>query len=310
MSERLINDRDGDREVVDLLHTIHRHVLETIILGIVGWSHHNNVDGFKDLFYDLDNCAGVYLVTFVDEVENLCLSINQWGKIKEMAERSVPIRSLEMRWLMQSRYSGLNDCQVTTQSSRDDRAAALEAAAIDHAIIRKYDDLTTVEKDCLHGQRSLYFNDMGIWIKQLEERMDSNLDFEGDIKQAQAPAMVGCSQSILTSVSYHDSLDDMQSSAKPLVFLLSCLKVMGIKARTIQLPILKIWKRTQLEVAECLVTYLAGSMIFNGGCDSVEPGGQGMNQDAPEKFERALTQIFYHNSWAKDNLDESQQRTA
>ena len=69
-----------------MLQTIHQKVLEAIILGTVGWKYHNEPD-FKKLFLEMDNASGVYLVTFLVQGRNLCLTRNEWKVVQETIRR-------------------------------------------------------------------------------------------------------------------------------------------------------------------------------------------------------------------------------
>jgi hypothetical protein len=74
----------------------------------------------------------------------------------------------------------------------------------------------------------------------------------------------------------------------------------GINVDMIKLPIWKIWKSDQLPISEIGLTYLAGSMVFDGGLNGT-PAGELMMEDNNRKFERAMKEVFLDRvGWVED----------
>ncbi|KUJ12387.1 uncharacterized protein LY89DRAFT_738177 [Mollisia scopiformis] len=247
MAQKLIDDEEGDMQLLKLLHTSHKDVLEAIILGHVGFRWKNNPEY---LAYKIrgpvlpDSAAGEVLTTAID---------------------------------------------------------------MDMATIDRMKDRDEVEKRCRSGERVLSFARVDRWIDMLSHRIDDELDPVGDDRQVQAPLYVGCSQHIGSQLMSHDPLLGMGSSAVGLRFLFSCIMASGIKLEIIRLPIWKIWDSAQLPIKKIGLTYLAGSMVFDGGINSIAPGGTYMDDD-PLKFELTTYQIFGQNDWTYQNLKESKER--
>ena len=82
----LVQDKAGAQHLIELLHTIHRSVLEAIILNTIAHEYKSSHD-FHTLFYNMDDCAGSYLVTFVINNSTRGLSRLQWKEIGEMVSR-------------------------------------------------------------------------------------------------------------------------------------------------------------------------------------------------------------------------------
>jgi hypothetical protein len=191
----------------------------------------------------------------------------------------------------------------STEEQKDD---ANEAVQIEAAILRQNHESEFVRGDVYHGHRELVFKGWDVWIRKMtEKRMQPVSDNTGDTIQIQSPSLVGCSMTLSTSIPQHDPMADMSSSPKPLTLVLSCLLVMGINVETIGLPIFKIWKPNQLEIGECGLTALAGSIIYDGGLNELQPGGNKGNGNNKRKFDDALEQIFHKRHWAHDNMVES-----
>jgi len=79
---------------------------------------------------------------------------------------------------------------------------------------------------------------------------------------------------------------------------------LGLKIKSIRLPILKVWDSRQLNIGEVLVTLPAGSMLHDGGLNVKHLGGAREERDKV-KFEEAKKQIFEMTEWTKTNLEGS-----
>ena len=92
-SNIMTSDAQNGREMEELLHTIHRSVIEEIILGTIGYRWMTDPD-FKRCFYKKDSCSGIYIITFTrkstqpDQIGR-SLTREEWALIKEMIERLV-----------------------------------------------------------------------------------------------------------------------------------------------------------------------------------------------------------------------------
>lgn len=54
---------DGPRHAIELLYTIGKPVLRSIIQNTIGYDTAHNIDSINDFLLPSDNCAGAYIVT-------------------------------------------------------------------------------------------------------------------------------------------------------------------------------------------------------------------------------------------------------
>lgn len=85
---------------------------------------------------------------------------------------------------------------------------------------------------------------------------------------------------------------------------LGCLGVMNIKVDLVSVPVIKTWNSTQFKKAEALITFIAGSMLFDGGCNGEQPGTNNGHQ-AGYDYEREMAEVFVERDWLARNLKES-----
>jgi hypothetical protein len=210
--------------------------------------------------------------------------------------------------LIVTRYIRGNKRVVTADSPTQDGTDAKEAAKIESRVRQKMKPEAELLGDAMSGQRKLDYIGAELFCERLELRMPVDRDPGGNKPQAQSPAQVGCARSIMQRVSHHEPLDDMTGSSKALALTLSCMRAMGLEPQMIFLPIIKVWKAEQLEIAEIAITMLAGSLIAEGGHNAKQAGGQTLDE-APDsqKFKRALHQITRNAPWTKENLAESEE---
>jgi phage terminase Nu1 subunit (DNA packaging protein) len=159
-------------------------------------------------------------------------------------------------------------------------------------------------EDCRNGIRRLSHSQNLLQLKALELRRRRDLDQTGTIRQIQTPIQVGCSRNMGRRVWDHSTKDKLSRSSKAWALLVGCLTSIGLSPEWVSVPVVKVWKREQLEIAEILVTMLAGSLICDGGLNGIQPGTQSM-EDEPAKFELALRQIFKQKTWTEEQIQES-----
>jgi len=82
----LENDNRTDRHMVQLLHTIHVEVIEALLMGTIGhkWTQSQE---FRKHFLEVDECQGVYVLTFVVDGHNGGLTSGEWKSVRDMVKR-------------------------------------------------------------------------------------------------------------------------------------------------------------------------------------------------------------------------------
>ena len=281
--------------MVDLLHTIHPDVIEALIDGTLGYKFATD-DTFRSKCYKEDSLAGVYAVSVVS-YSGRGMSRREWESVKEMMIR----------------YNEGLHRDLTTSGSREEYDCAFEAARIERAYRRSEQDLIVIARDTKAGERLFFVKSevLNAFIRNLDMRMSEELDPSGHHRQLQAPIYVGCSTNIHKRVNAHDPMaNNLTGSAALPTLLHSCLKVLDIQTRHVCVPILKIWDKDTLDIAEVLVTYLAGSMVKDGGLNVQFPGQRAIDEEEGKKLKQKLEegekQCFVDNQWAMDNLERTE----
>jgi hypothetical protein len=210
---------------------------------------------------------------------------------------------------MMIRYNEGLHRDLTNGGRREEYHCAFEAAKIEHAYRRSEQELTVIQRDTMAGERLFFVKSevLDAFIRNLDMRMSEELDPSGHHRQLQAPIYVGCSTNIHKQVDAHDPMaNNLTGSAALPTLLHSCLKVLEIQTCHICVPILKIWDKDTLDIAEVLVTYLAGSMVKDGGLNVQFPGQRAIDEEEGKKLKQILgegeKQCFVDNQWAVNNL--------
>ncbi|KAI1395210.1 hypothetical protein F4819DRAFT_505858 [Hypoxylon fuscum] len=86
----------------------------------------------------------------------------------------------------------------------------------------------------------------------------------------------------------------------------SCLKYMHLEPNEIILPILKAWNVKQINLAEILLTVLAGSFVTVGGLNIEEPGTKSERKPPHEEdFDGCRLHVWKAKPWFHENLAHS-----
>ncbi|KAL2063390.1 hypothetical protein VTL71DRAFT_5195 [Oculimacula yallundae] len=89
--------------------------------------------------------------------------------------------------------------------------------------------------------------------------------------------------------------------------LLSVLKVLNIKMEVISIPLVKTWTPTQFKKAEVLITFLAGRLVTDGGCNPKQPGTSA-GRLIGSKFEDERRELFIDRELLGDNINVATQQ--
>ena len=202
------------------------------------------------------------------------------------------------------RYAQGNQKAVTAEEYE-------EAADIDFQVLQKDHTRPQVVRLCKEGERKFYFDQIELFCNKLEDRIPTDLDPKGEVRQIQGFHQVGCSRDLMSRMAQHDPLTLSRTTCKPFSLVLSCLAVMGIKTKIVRIPIVKVFQGTgveQLEISEIGITMLAGGYIMDHGMNSYQAGTQGLsNQFGLEhKTGAALDELTFSSPWVAINLAESQ----
>ncbi|KAF4636373.1 hypothetical protein G7Y89_g1713 [Cudoniella acicularis] len=282
-SLKAIEDHDNGLQMVELLRSIPKEVVTSIIDNTIGHRYKTDAN-FRKLFMALEG-AGVYLNTIIVKGTGKGLTRHEWESLQAMIQR----------------YVNGKGVVLGPTSSPTDIANSVEAATIE----RRYRYSRRSQAECqagtAAGKRELVQgnNKSAIFYQRLSKRINPQLDPSGDVRQLQSLTQVGCSNTLNTRMGQYQPRTGMKSTPKTWQLVLGCLAVLGIDVEIVGLPILKIWKEEHLELSEILVTSLAGSLIEQYGINPVAPGTQSFNGD---NLDLETEEVFEECSWVFDNM--------
>lgn len=119
---------------------------------------------------------------------------------------------------------------------------------------------------------------------------------------------IGCGVKLAMRMPAYDAGSGLSQTAASWGPALSCLKVMKIRVELVSVPIIKTWKPTQYKKAEALITFITGSMLFDGGCNRKQLGTNN-GRSAGYNYENEIAEVSVERNWLAQNLKESQADT-
>jgi hypothetical protein len=185
MAEEILEDRDGARVIEDLLHQVSPKMLEAVITNTV---QHNLITDptFRGEMYEMDNCAGSYIVTPVRE-DGGGFTAEEYQKVHDLGT-----------------FYLTSDFNAWTEEEWRN------AATIDHAVCISYMEFDEVLKNMKETKKlALRFSDADLWLHDLKVRQFSTLSY------------VGSTIAMKMTTSRQDFFHNVKSSEKPLVFFAS-----------------------------------------------------------------------------------------
>ncbi|RSL83119.1 hypothetical protein CEP52_016798 [Fusarium oligoseptatum] len=111
-------------------------------------------------------------------------------------------------------------------------------------------------------------------LRTYERMCDESLDPTEQVRMRQSPLYVGCSKD-LRSRTMHYGRDSLHGVNRYLGLTIEILAQASLSVVAHARPVLLIWEKHQLPIAEQLVTTIAGSLIYQHGFNSIESGGTG-----------------------------------
>jgi hypothetical protein len=265
---KVLHDAGGPRHMLRLLASMPPAVVKALITNTIGWQYKTNA-AFRQLFCSTSNSAGIYINTITRQNAGAFLSRRDFETYRDMVKNYLELR--------------LNDA---------------EAMRIDCIL----QSAKSRKCDTASGQR-LWLSGGGATnrhLAALSNRINPELDAQGDIQQHQSAIEVGISCNMAKRMKDHSLESDLSSSTKPWGLMLSCLTVMGIDFEIIALPVLHIWHKDQREIAEIMVTTLASSLVEDGGYNPIQAGTSSGTQKLSYRLEEL--QVFVEKPWLSDGL--------
>ncbi|KAI1480341.1 hypothetical protein F4774DRAFT_425116 [Daldinia eschscholtzii] len=308
MITALKND-DGNQMTL-LLHTIPRPVLRSIVMRMVAYDFWERDSDNRMLLYDREG-PGAYIVT---------LSVlNRRGRAWSVKENKEIIKYLKLYAHAIETYEREGDSYGDSQLVEHDRTSMQVAADID-----KVYQKTDSESGGIENKSDSESSGPSWWqeprfasssktnksrsvrhlIQMLRKRNIANVDENEPAKQS--VCMVGNSDDIEKRTQNHRLISALSNTAHCWGLLVSCLKYAGLEPEETIIPVCKAWKVEHINMAEILVTVLAGSLISVGGLN-VKQAGTKSEKNPPHArvFESGRIHVWRSKPWFHENLAHS-----
>jgi hypothetical protein len=203
---------------------------------------------------------------------------------------------------------------VTCLQGKDFENAGV-AATIEQAYRAKNENIFSILKRTMAGERDMWFPKGDLFCEKLGLRADIRVDPSGKVRQHQSMLLVEYGLGIASGLKQHDPLQGLTETSSPHALVQSCLKFLNIEVDTYTIPLLKVWEAGQLQLGKILITYLAGSLVTDGGLNSSHARHSNIDVTTNnEKCQKALHQIYLEHPWMSENMSktkaESRRRTA
>ncbi|KAJ0301739.1 hypothetical protein COL516b_007716 [Colletotrichum fioriniae] len=253
-------DHSSNWETTEVLHIIPRDLLRSIIKGTVAMDFGPN----RPHDYDEDStAAGIYVIAVsIDGGDGRFLNWSELGELIMILQNYADVYTLHKRG---------------TPKNMAELVKISVAKEIDLAVNGQWTDTKTrfICNDTQH-QHVLAF------IENLQRRRAPMFPgvVEAAVHQEQCPLYVGCSTKLngrLPKYSLSTNLDGINNL---LGLLISALRHMDSEPAITRRVVMKTWKRSQLPVAERLVSALARSYVWQDGLNIAEGGA---NEDIRDR---------------------------
>ncbi|KAI1086797.1 hypothetical protein F5B19DRAFT_111529 [Rostrohypoxylon terebratum] len=298
--------RDEGQRMSSLLHSIPRPLLRSIVTRTVSRDWGTAVK--PEMLYSRDG-PGAYLGTLsvagrggltwsADECENLVSMIRRYAD------------AVDVMWEARDAYGG-------SQLTQDQRDAIDFAARIDSArdppaesdVDSGGGTDTEMETQIWQAPRELRFSSSGANKSQMARLLADMLDRRqagvvGDDRKVfppQSVCMVGNAGDIERRLHDHKLKNSLRGSANAWGLMVHCLSFMGLEPREVLIPVLKAWEPEHINLAEVLLTVLAGSMVTDGGLNVKQPGTRGFTSMGDAESNRSRSEVKAQHPWYRDN---------
>ncbi|KAI8714975.1 hypothetical protein NCS52_01004200 [Fusarium sp. LHS14.1] len=111
-------------------------------------------------------------------------------------------------------------------------------------------------------------------LRTYKEMCHEDLDPTGLVRMRQSPLYVGCSKDLRKRMMTYGQ-NSLPQVNRHLALTIKVLAQLSLSVDVHVRPVLLIWKKDQLPVAEQLVATIAGSLIYQYGFKAIEAGGTG-----------------------------------
>ncbi|KAI1468286.1 uncharacterized protein F4812DRAFT_361139 [Daldinia caldariorum] len=283
---KIRQDKTNKRAMCILLHSILKDLLRSVILGTVAFDMISPTR--KPAHYAADG-PGAYVAAMAidgrdgkwlnrDEIRDLIKTLNMYVKAYEA-------------WKI---HKGKPD----NAEARDlDKFAREIDTQYGSRYAEQPDEMRFVNHDDATAKTQFFMN-------SLIQRCDPSLPGPDQIYQIASPLYVGCSESMNVSITKYQPSTGLRLVNKPWGLVCCALKYMGKHPTVVVTPVIRTWQRTDLPLAEILVTMLGSSLVTQDGFNGHGPGttNDTSTQSVLSEAERYVLALEPH---LKNNIEAS-----
>ncbi|XXH03225.1 hypothetical protein Hte_009623 [Hypoxylon texense] len=179
-----------------------------------------------------------------------------------------------------------------------------------HKILRDFAE----DVDNQYGKRDAnkpnelrFIRESSVWkvealIQSLERRCHTSISGSDMTRQVASPLYVGCSKNIVTRAPAYQPRNGLKNANKLWGLVCCLLNSMGKPPSVNVVPIIRTWNRTDLPLAEVLVTMLGNSLVCQDGFNGHGPGTatDGGTVDVLKHAERV---VLIYKPYLKINIE-------
>ncbi|KAI1646752.1 uncharacterized protein F4817DRAFT_365612 [Daldinia loculata] len=308
---------DKGRQMTVLLHTIPRPVLRSIVMRMVAYDFWERDSDNRTLLYDKEG-PGAYIVTLsIVDRRGHTWSVNENKELINLVETYA--RAIET-------YEKHCDTYGHSQLCVDELAAMQVAANIDKQY-EKLDFSSPPDSPTSSVEYRSNSDVSGIpdwwsmprfvsssetnksWsvrhlVSMLRKRNIAGVDQNEPSKQS--VCMVGSADDFEKHIQKYRLISALRNTTHCWGLLVSCLKYANLEPQETIIPVCKAWKIEHINMAEILVTVLAGSLISVGGLDIKQPGTKSeKNPPSDRVFESCRRHVCGAKPWFEENMAHS-----
>ncbi|KAI0019765.1 hypothetical protein F4780DRAFT_792495 [Xylariomycetidae sp. FL0641] len=301
----IIKEVEGDaehKEMQLLLHTIPRPILRSIAMGLVAYDFwERGSERRKNWLYTFDG-PGTYLATLSIEYRQGC-TWNGHENLRIVATLRGYAKAVEA-------YQRVNkdDAYGNSQYTDEEISDLKTAMKIDGQFLKGgHADADETGDSQSFGDKA---KNIYLLVDLLNKRT-ADPRWSLDERCIQSLAMVGNSDDVQRRTQSHRLISDLRSTPHLWGLLVSTLRYLKMEPVETVLPICKAWKVEHINMAEILVTILAGSLISVRGLNVAQPGTK-MEKNPPSKrtLEECRKEVYLGHPWFNENLEATVAHTA
>ncbi|KAJ6441177.1 allantoate permease [Purpureocillium lavendulum] len=250
-------DAGGQWELAMVVLSMHKSMIRSIVLGSVAYDDcHGTLKAYPAPAPGDTHSQGVYVIGLRRKGES--------GKFLTRSEASTFIDGLQT-YLLAARASALPAAQHTAQ----------DLQALD--LMRRVDNW--------HGKppspgvprwacNSAQVDQIESLIGRLKDRIAQMSPTDVTERMMQSPLYVGCSSNLVVRLKAYDVARGFKGVNKPLSLSFCLLEELDMPVELVVRVALRTWKSYQLSLAEQAVATMASSMVYQGGFNAMQAGGQ------------------------------------